>query len=87
MRILRTVILFTGIVGAICLSVAAQSPSYVDTGEFRVEPFSWMAAGEILILIAAVSSMIAAGVWILRRAKRLQSPHRVAQPTTSAGHI
>jgi len=87
MRILRAVILFTGIVGAICLSVAAQSPSYVDTNGFLVEPFSWMASGEILISIATVSSMIAAGVWILRRANRLQSPHRAAQPTTPARHI
>lgn len=67
LRALVIVAVVTGLLGAVCLVVAAQYTAHVDPNGFLHEPFAWMASGRILLFMATVSLIAATGIWTFRR--------------------
>ena len=57
MRVLIVLTLLAGPACAVCLGIAARSPTYVyETGRL-IEPFAWMASARILFLLFGIGVM------------------------------
>lgn len=67
MNLLTKLSTVTGMLGAGCATVAAFSPSYITDEGFVVEPFAWMAASRILLVLAAIGLAMSLLLWGARR--------------------